>query len=86
LAERLTKKTFSENVEGVSRTGCLGEYLGPGGMTLQGGGENCIMRCSMIYTLHQILLGWSNQGGWGLGETRNAYKILIRKPEGKKPF
>jgi hypothetical protein len=38
-----------------------------------------------------MLLGWSNPGElrvWDIediGETKNAYKILIRKPDGKKP-
>jgi len=30
-------------------------------------------------------LKWSNQGSWNeqMGEIRNAYKIMLRKPEGK---
>jgi hypothetical protein len=27
-------------------------------------GRNCMMRSSIVCTLHQILLGWSNQGVW----------------------
>jgi hypothetical protein len=44
-----------------------------------------------LYTRHQILLRWSNQGGWDgrkvstHGEMRNAYKILVWKPEGTRP-
>jgi len=33
-----------------------------------------------------VLLGWSDRGRsvwWGMGEMRNAYKILVGKPEGK---
>jgi hypothetical protein len=33
----------------------LGEYLDLRGMKLQEGEENCIMRSSIICTLHQIL-------------------------------
>jgi hypothetical protein len=42
----------------------LVEYVDPRGMTWQEAGENCIMRRSIVRTLHHILLAWSNQGGW----------------------
>jgi hypothetical protein len=56
-------------------------------------GGNCILRSSIICAVHQILLGWSNQGGWDghaghagrIREMRNTYKILVGKPEGKRP-
>jgi hypothetical protein len=32
-----------------------------------------------------IIIRWLNQGGWE-GEIRNAYKILVGKPEGKWPL
>jgi len=42
--------------------------------------------------LHQVLLGCSSQGGWG-GQSKEhawvsclAYKILVGKPEGKRPL
>jgi len=40
-------------------TGCWGEYLDPRGRKWQEAGEDCIP-C----TLHQILLGSPNKGGW----------------------
>jgi hypothetical protein len=56
------------------RTGCFGEYLDLRGMKWQEGGENCIMRSSIICTLHQILLGaavaqavWCLTMGWTIG-------------------
>jgi hypothetical protein len=33
-------------------------------MKWQETGENCLMRSFIICTLHQILLWWSNKGGW----------------------
>jgi hypothetical protein len=50
-----------------------------------------IMRSSIICTLFQMLLGQSCQGelyGWYLQharEKRNAYNILVQKPEGRRP-
>jgi hypothetical protein len=44
-----------------------------------------IYKTSLICTLHQIF-GWLSQGGWdgqGMGEMRNAYKILVWNLEGK---
>jgi len=35
--------------------------------------------------LHQILLGWSSQGGWDGWADENAHKILVGKAEGKRP-
>jgi hypothetical protein len=46
---------------GCLRTGCWGEYLDLRGTEA---GENCIMRSFVIFTVHQILLGWSNQTEW----------------------
>jgi hypothetical protein len=41
-------------------------------------------------TVHQILLGWTNQGGWDgtgdvarMGAMKNAYSLVL-KPEGKR--
>jgi hypothetical protein len=55
-----------------------------------GGGADLILRISMICTLHEILLGWSNLSRmrWAgraalMEDMRNAYKILVGKPEGK---
>jgi hypothetical protein len=52
-------------------------------------GEDYIMRSFETCTLHQILLGCSNQ--WvelvaHMGEMRKVHKILVRKPERKRPL
>jgi hypothetical protein len=55
-------------------------------------GEDCIMRSCITCMLHKILLGWPSQGGWMgwacsmRGSNGNAYKILVRKREGKRPL
>lgn len=54
-------------------------------------GENCIMRCFIIFTLHEIdpSSDWSSQEDETVGnaarmrETKNSYNILIGKPEWK---
>jgi hypothetical protein len=49
-----------------------------------------MMRNFITFTLHQILLGLSNQGGWlggacsTRGDMRSTYKMLFGKPEGKR--
>jgi hypothetical protein len=48
---------------GCPRTGCWGEYLGPGGMKWQDSGQNCTIRRSINWILHKILV-ISRQGGW----------------------
>jgi hypothetical protein len=46
----------------------------------------------IIYAHHQISLGRSNQGDEvgghvaRMGEDRKVYRILVGKPEGKRPF
>ena len=39
---------------------------------------------------HQILLGWTNQGGWNVLGTwhvkTNSCQVLMGKPEGKRPL
>jgi hypothetical protein len=50
-------------------------------------GEN-IVKNFIIYTIHQTLLEWVNEGGWmrwleHLWKLRNAYKTVVRKPEEK---
>jgi hypothetical protein len=48
----------------------------------------------IICSVHHIVLGWSYQGGCVggggavvcMGEGRSAYKILVRKSEGKRPL
>jgi hypothetical protein len=44
------------------------------------------MRSFIIYSVHQILLGEGEMRGHvvHMGEMRNAYKILVRRPEGKR--
>jgi hypothetical protein len=55
--------------------------------------ENCIMRSFIIYSLHQILLGWSNWVGWDVLDMQNIYitdkkriQILVTESEGKRMF
>jgi hypothetical protein len=60
-------------------------------MKLQEAGENCIMRSSVMCTIHHILLIILRRMRWMghaacMGEMRNSYKILVRKPEGKRPL
>jgi hypothetical protein len=43
----------------------LKTIFGPKRDEVAGGWKICIMRSSISCTLHQILLGWANQGGWG---------------------
>jgi hypothetical protein len=41
-------------------------------------GEECIMRSFVMSTLHHILLGWSNQGGWdgwGMKHERGRWEV-----------
>jgi hypothetical protein len=55
-------------------------------------GENYIMRSFMICTLPNITTVTKSRGiRWAghvtrMGEVRNVYKILVGKPEGKRPF
>jgi hypothetical protein len=54
-------------------------------------GENFIMRSLMIYTSHPILLGGqidkNEMGGHiaRMGESGGVYRVLVGKPEGKRP-
>jgi len=49
---------------GCLRTECWGKYLDLSGRKWQETGEDYIMRSFIVGTLHQIILGWLNQGGW----------------------
>jgi hypothetical protein len=49
----------------VLENGSWGEYLDQRGRKLQEAREDCKMGSLINCTLHQILLGWSNQGGRG---------------------
>jgi hypothetical protein len=61
-----------ENIHwGGLRTGCCGECLDLRGRNWQEAEEDCKMRSFIICLLHQMLLG---------------YKILVRKPEEKRPL
>jgi hypothetical protein len=43
----------------------------------------------MLCTSHHISFEWSNQeegDGRGMGDRRGAYRILVRKPERKRPL
>lgn len=61
-----------------------------GVMNLQQPGQNHTVRISTVCTHHQILIRWTHCGDWDgrvcsmNGELRNACKILVGKPEGKK--
>jgi hypothetical protein len=56
-------------------------------------GEDYIMRSFVTFTLHQIMfrviksrtMGWARHVA-DMGEMRNAYNILVGKPEGKRPL
>jgi hypothetical protein len=60
--------------------------------------EDCIMRSFMTCTLHQILFHYhiirvikSRNMRWTghvarMAEMKNPYKVLVRKPEYKKPY
>jgi hypothetical protein len=65
--------------------------LGQRGTRRQGSGGNYIMRNLMICTAHQILFGDKIQKNEmvGAGSTygeRSVYRILVGKPEGKRPL
>jgi hypothetical protein len=84
---------WGRNIDwGFLRTVCW-RYLGLKGRKMDHG-ENCIMMSFMTCILHWILLGWLNQGvcdgldlwhAWG-GEGRGAYRVLVGRPEGKRPL
>jgi hypothetical protein len=62
FASHVNRRT---HIEGVFQDSMLREYADTRGTKLRGeGGEICIMRSSIIYTFHQILLRWWHQGGW----------------------
>jgi hypothetical protein len=48
---------------GCSRMRCWGKYSVLSGGTWQQSGENCVMKSFVICITHQILFGWSNEGG-----------------------
>jgi hypothetical protein len=70
-----------------------GEYLDLSGRKWQEVGEGCIMRSFITCMLHQILLEviksrkmrWAGYVGC-MGDMRNAYNILVGKPQGKRPL
>jgi hypothetical protein len=76
---------------GCMRTEWRREYLDLRERKWQEAGEECIMRSFITCTLHQILLGWSDQGRWHatehtahIKEMRNAYKTLVGKLKEKR--
>jgi hypothetical protein len=49
------------------------------------------MKSYIIYTVHQIRVIQSNSMTWvwhvaHMGDIRNAYRILVSEPEGKRPL
>jgi hypothetical protein len=46
-------------------------------------GEDCIMKSFITSTLNQALLGHQNEDE--MGRTRSTYKLLVEKPERKRP-
>jgi hypothetical protein len=66
-----------------------GEYLDLRGAKQQEDGEDCILRSFITCKPHQYIIKRSNQRGWDeqdmqhMWAIRNAYKVLVRKPEGR---
>jgi hypothetical protein len=71
---------------------CCLQFLGLRGMRWRENGGSCTMRNFIICTHPQISLGRSSQGEWGgqgmwhAWERRDVYKVLVGKPEGKRPL
>jgi hypothetical protein len=85
LREEHTLRVFEKRM--------LREYFDLRWMQWGEGGENGVIRSCMINILYQTLLGWWNEEGRDLcdlwhawGTVRSAYKILVWKPAGKRPF
>jgi hypothetical protein len=84
LKEELMLRVFENRV--------LGRIFGPKRDEVKRSGENYIMRNLMICTPHPLLFGCSNReerNGRGMqhvGERRGVYRILVGKPEGKRPL
>jgi hypothetical protein len=76
--------------QGMIQIVVLKRAFGPKLVSRPKAGGRCVMGRSIIFTLHQILLGWSNQGSgldlWHYSEVRNCYKILIGKPKQRTPL
>ncbi|KAJ4432464.1 hypothetical protein ANN_21083 [Periplaneta americana] len=69
---------------------CLGKYLGLRGMKLQENGEsyttqNCKHSPDIIGNIKSRRLRWAGHVA-RMGEPRNAYSVLVGKPEGKRPL
>jgi hypothetical protein len=68
------------------------EAIPPSATCGQGSGENVIMRSFMICTPHPLLCNDKinkNVMGWTCstyGEGRGMYRVLVGKPEGKRPL
>jgi hypothetical protein len=77
---------------GCLRTGCWGEHLDLRGRKWwQEAREDCIMRSFITCSFHQLLLGWSSQGGWdewGIlrARERSAYRIWLKNLKGRDYF
>jgi len=56
-----------DNNWGHLRKKCRGKYLDLWRRKLWKVGEDCIKRSFITCMIHQIILGWSNQGGWDVG-------------------
>ena len=79
---------------GCVRTGCWGGCLGTGGQEITGDCRtvhNEDLHC--LYSSQNIIGGDQNREGWKgrrhvarMGDKRNAYRVLVRKPEGKRPL
>jgi hypothetical protein len=73
------------------RTGLLGEYFGPKGDEVTGGQRklhneelrNLYSSPSIIRTIKSRRMRWVGHVA-RMGEKRNAYRILVVKPEGKR--
>jgi hypothetical protein len=77
---------------GCLKAGCWGEYFVQRDMKWQETRESCIIRSFITCTLPQVWLEWLSHGGWdGQGkyhewDKRNEYRILVSKPEVKRPL
>jgi hypothetical protein len=78
---------------GYKRTGCWREYMDLRERKWREAAEDCIIEelhksyasPSIVRLIKWKTIRWARHVA-GLGETRNAHKILVEKPEGKRPL
>ena len=69
-----------------NKVACFGRYLGVIEMKLWENGESCIMLSYMHCIRRLIWLGILNGDDWRSEQSINAYRVLVEKPEGKRPL